>query len=254
MVYIQMKEITIFMADADQEHIQRTRKAIAGRQELTFMGSCGHGHMAFKRLMAKSADILLLDLQLPGMDGIALLRALNHQSKCPVCIVCTRFYSDFYVTRSVQSGADYVLYKPLDYSCLPDTLLDCCHYFRPGLFPDAVSALHPPARYRSLVALGFPARQRGTCFLREALDLLKEHPELLCNLSRGLYPAIARNKNASPACVERSIRYAINIAWEHGTFLQAFPHRPTNRELITYLLSIDLENRSSSDSFDFDNW
>ena len=54
-----MKTITLFVADTDQEHIRRTRKAIAGRQELTFMGSCSHGHMAFRRLLAESADILL---------------------------------------------------------------------------------------------------------------------------------------------------------------------------------------------------
>ena len=242
-----MKTITLFVADTDQEHIRRTRKAIAGRQELTFMGSCGHGHMAFRRLMAESADILLLDLQLPGMDGLTLLKALNRQSKCPVCVVCTRFYSDFSVTWSEQFGADYVLYKPLDYDFLPDILLRCCRHFRPGLFPDNVSACYPPARNRSLIALGFPARQRGTCFLREALDLLRERPELLRNLSRGLYPAIAKNKSATPGCVERAIRHVIAIACERGAFLKIFPHRPTNRELITYLLSIDLERDAPSD-------
>ena len=248
-----MNTIKLFVADADQEHIRRTRRAIDGRQELTFMGSSAHGQMAFRRLMAESADILMLDLQLPGMDGLTLLRALNRQAKCPVCIVCTCLYSDVFVTCAVQCGAHYVLYKPLDYECLPGILIRCCQHFRPDLFPGDTPCLRPPSRSLSLTALGFPAGQRGTRFIREALNLLRERPELLRNMSKGLYAAIAEKTNATPGCVERAIRHAIAIACERGVFLKIFSRRPTNRELFNYLLSIRLDNSTSSDLFVFDD-
>lgn len=234
--------ITLFVADADRKHIQKTREALAGRQDLAFMGSCGHGQMAFRRLMAESADILLLDLQLPGIDGMALMRALNRQNRCPVCIVCTRFYSDVIVACSAQSGANYVLYKPLDYEALPDILIRCCRHFRPDLFSDPHPPPRPPARVHALTALGFHAGQRGMWYLREALNLLRERPELLRNLSKELYPAIARKINTSPACVEHSLRHAISTAWECGPLMKVFPRRPTNREFLTYIHDLNLNS------------
>ena len=239
-----MEPISLFIADVDQAHIQKTREAIAGRRELSLSGSASNGRGAFKRILAEPADILLLDLQLPGMDGATLLRALNRQPSRPVCIVCTRFYSDACIISASQCGAEYFLYKPLDYASLPEILLSCFKYFRAT--PPRATWTNTCAVSMSdaLTKLGFNPFHRGTRYLADALSLLRQSPGLLQNMAQMLYPAVANMANVPLICVERSLRYAISTACERGPLSNIFSHRPTNRELFTYLLEQRLDLNS----------
>ncbi|MBQ2953785.1 MAG: sporulation initiation factor Spo0A C-terminal domain-containing protein [Clostridia bacterium] len=75
----------------------------------------------------------------------------------------------------------------------------------------------PPARVASLLtAVGVPTNLRGYGYLRTALTLALEQPEVLRGLGRRLYPAIAREHGASASAVERGIRHAVAVTWERG--------------------------------------
>ena len=245
-----MEAISVFIADVDPVHIQKTREAIAKRREFSIIGSANNGRGAFKRILADSADILLLDLHLPGMDGATLIRSLNRQPRRPVCIVCTRFYSEACILSASQCGADYFLYKPLDYASLPETLLSCFQLFRPTRPRAAQTFTHTMNMGDALTKLGFNPFHRGTRYIEDAMSLLRQSPGLLQNMSQLLYPAVAKMANAPMECVERSLRYAISTACEHETLLNIFSHRPTNRELFTYMLEhrLDFESQIPIDS------
>lgn len=59
-----------------------------------------------------------------------------------------------------------------------------------------------------------PAHLRGYRYLRQGITLAVENPDILCSVSKGLYPAIAELYQTTPICVERAIHNALVSAWK----------------------------------------
>ena len=93
--------------------------------------------------------------------------------------------------------------------------------------------------------VGIPVHVHGYYYLMEAVQLTLTLPEASHNLSHQLYPCIASRFHTSSACVERSIRHAIDMAWRRGNLtavdglfgrsLNLTYDKPTNSEMIALL-------------------
>ncbi len=65
----------------------------------------GSGEEALRRLDSMSVDVVLLDLMLPGMDGLAVCRALRSRGDLPIIIVTARSDTPD-VINGLEAGAD----------------------------------------------------------------------------------------------------------------------------------------------------
>ncbi|MCL2796738.1 MAG: sporulation initiation factor Spo0A C-terminal domain-containing protein, partial [Firmicutes bacterium] len=87
-----------------------------------------------------------------------------------------------------------------------------------------------------------PAHIKGYHFLREAIKMAIDNPEIINNITKKLYPDVAGKFNTSPSKVERAIRHAIEVAWNRGKIenintlfgVRVYGHneKPTNGEFI----------------------
>jgi CheY-like chemotaxis protein len=78
------------------------------------------GQEALESLLTSPADLLLLDVQLPDMDGIDVTRVLRSQPKTaslPIILMTSRLDRHL-LAFGIQSGATDVLSKPLDLSSM----------------------------------------------------------------------------------------------------------------------------------------
>ena len=78
---------------------------------LTVVGSTSSGDEALKLVQRKGVDVLLLDLRMPGMNGIEVLRSLANTPDAPRVIVLTSYDGDEEIYRAVQAGAQGYLLK-----------------------------------------------------------------------------------------------------------------------------------------------
>jgi two-component system, NarL family, response regulator len=78
---------------------------------LKVVGSATGGEQALKLLQRESVDVLLLDLRMPGINGIEVMRALAGRPESPRIIVLTSFETDEDIYRAVQAGAQGYLLK-----------------------------------------------------------------------------------------------------------------------------------------------
>ncbi|MBR4082421.1 MAG: sporulation initiation factor Spo0A C-terminal domain-containing protein [Clostridia bacterium] len=88
-----------------------------------------------------------------------------------------------------------------------------------GQLPRAADRLLPAlacAAREQLLQLGMPPELRANDFLPDMLALCAAHPPLLRNVHGLLYPLIARRHGSNPARIERSLRLAIEVAWERA--------------------------------------
>ena len=75
------------------------------------MGSAASGEEALAILKRNSPHVLLLDLRMPGMDGIAVLHALKGIASPPAVIILTSFEKEEDIYRSIRAGAQGYLLK-----------------------------------------------------------------------------------------------------------------------------------------------
>ena len=93
--------------------------------------------------------------------------------------------------------------------------------------------------------IGVPAHIKGYQYLREAIMMSVEDPEMLGSITKMLYPTIAKRYQTTPSRVERAIRHAIEVAWNRGkmeTLDDLFGYtistgkgKPTNSEFIALI-------------------
>jgi DNA-binding response OmpR family regulator len=69
------------------------------------------GAQALERWAAEQPDLLLLDIQLPGMDGLAVCEAIRARSSVPIILLTVR-NSDEDVVQGLELGADDYVAKP----------------------------------------------------------------------------------------------------------------------------------------------
>ena len=79
--------------------------------DISVVGSASSGEEALEILARSSIDILLLDLRMPGTNGIATLLAIKHQSIPVRAIVLTSYETDEDIYRAVHAGASGYLLK-----------------------------------------------------------------------------------------------------------------------------------------------
>lgn len=96
-----------------------------------------------------------------------------------------------------------------------------------------------------ILALGIPANIKGYQYLREGILLAMEDMEMVNYITKMLYPSIAKRYKTTPSRVERSIRHAIDVAWNRGCMenidkIFGYPvyfqkEKPTNSEFIAFI-------------------
>ena len=167
-------------------------------------------------------DIVLMDIDMPGMDGFELLERLNSGlvKDVPAVIVISALRQEEMVRQACTLGAKYYMVKPID----PDTLYKRIMDMMESTYAQRsqVCAISPkPQTLDEKIAsvflmIGIPAHIKGYHYLREAVRMVYFEPALCGRITKELYPGIAKRFQTSASKVERAIRHAIEVAWTRG--------------------------------------
>lgn len=93
--------------------------------------------------------------------------------------------------------------------------------------------------------IGIPAHIKGYSYLRSAICMTVENPDIINYVTKSLYPGVAKKYGTTTSRVERAIRHAIEVAWDRGdcdTLNSYFGYtisrqrgKPTNSEFIAMI-------------------
>jgi len=103
--------IRVVIADDQTLMRQGLRSLLAISEEVAVVGEAGDGDEALERVAELEPDVLLLDLRMPGRDGIATLEALRERGSDVPVLVLTTFDDDELVLRALRAGARGYLLK-----------------------------------------------------------------------------------------------------------------------------------------------
>jgi DNA-binding NarL/FixJ family response regulator len=103
--------IRVVLVDDQQMVRAGFRMVIDSQADLTVVGEAGNGAAAVELLRHARADVVLMDVRMPGMDGIEATRHVTALPEPPRVVVLTTFDLDEYVVAAIGAGASGFLLK-----------------------------------------------------------------------------------------------------------------------------------------------
>ncbi len=235
------------------------------------MRSCGYfevlpsvydGVSALKSFEAELPDVALVDMVMPHMDGIELMRQLRERSYAnAIKVIANSPFVDEELVRMAQSlGAAYFLAKPMEFQYVLARVVDVAG--TGGALMDEAER----TKLRSMLSnqrrdvgrdevitnylrvLGVPAHITGYWYLKESIDYCVEHYGQIIGMTTIVYPYVAQKYGTTGVRVERNLRHAIEYAWDNagvssidaqhkifGYTVNDAKGRPTNKEFIAMI-------------------
>jgi DNA-binding NarL/FixJ family response regulator len=156
------------------------RTMLEHEADLTIVGEASNGAQAVEVVAASRPDVVLMDVRMPGVDGIeATRRILADAGTSPAVLVLTTFDDDEYVFGALQAGAAGFLLKDVG----PDVLIAAIHTVAAG------DSLVDPSVTRRLVERWVALEETSASTTRpvpESLGTLSARErEILVGLARG---------------------------------------------------------------------
>ena len=203
---MEMKKLLI--ADAGEEFRMALQDYLCDRYIIQV---CKEGNETLQLMESFRPDVVILDLLLPGVDGVTLLQKAAERGLCPTVLATTRFFSDYVLEAMERLAVGYVMVKPCELSAVAARLSDLMQREE-----DACEVTKPDMRTvvdNVLRELSFQTHPRGYATLREALLETIRSPGQ--QVTKTLYPTIGKLCGGNAEQVEHAIRRVIHQAWTY---------------------------------------
>ncbi len=143
----------------DHSVVREGLRAFLRLQEgIEVVGEAAGATDALRVARASSPDVVLLDLVMPGGDGVGAIRGLIEAAPGVRVLVLTSFADDAQIFAAMAAGAAGYLLKDIDPQALADGIRDV-HAGRPALHPSVAARLMRRGDVTTAVRLGITARE-----------------------------------------------------------------------------------------------
>ena len=234
----------ILIANENAEESKLISEKLTNEKDLYEIETVSNGADAVNKIENSSYDLLIVDLVLPETDGFEVIERAKVCNKDIKVIVISALASDVFIKKATNLGAGYYMLKPLSLDVLQKRV-DEIILEDNGRVLGSKSEMDREIEEKItniFITVGIPAHIKGYQFLREAIKLSMENPDIINSITKKLYPSIAEKFDTSASKVERAIRHAIEVAWNRGKIeninsifgltVYSNNEKPTNGEFI----------------------
>jgi two-component system response regulator (stage 0 sporulation protein A) len=270
---MEKEKIKIIIADDNLEFVSTFVKYLESQEDMEILATAKDGIEAIERITALKPDVVLLDVIMPHLDGIGVLEKLNEHGNLPICIMLSAVGQDNITKRALMLGAQYYMVKPFEIDLLVKRIRDLKNSSRTPInfvnkdivkssYINMENVKNKEDNLEALVTnmiheVGVPAHIKGYQYLRDGIMMVVEDIDVLNQVTKQLYPDLAKKHKTTPSRVERAIRHAIEVAWTRGQLetienifgytINANKGKPTNSEFIAMIADkLRLELKSAS--------
>lgn len=262
-----MKKIKVCVVDDNRELVGLLDEYISSQEDMEVAGIAHNGQECLEMLEEVNPDVLVLDIIMPHLDGLAVLERMRESKNGPMpnVIMLTAFGQEDVTKKAVELGASYFILKPFDMEMLGNHIRavngKTSLTRKGGTSGFRSSSDQKPKNLDASITsiiheIGVPAHIKGYLYLREAISMVYNDIELLGSITKVLYPDIAKKYNTTASRVERAIRHAIEVAWSRGNIdsisslfgytVSMSKAKPTNSEFIAMVADkLRLEHKAS---------
>lgn len=253
------EKVKIFIADDNTEFVSTLVTYLDSQEDMEVIATARDGLEAVDKLKHISPDIAILDVIMPQLDGLGVLEAMNEMlEKLPICIMLSAVGQDRVTTKAMSLGAGYYVVKPFEMEVLVkrirelvknqpvETLSPVLKDVRATYIEVEHSKLNLEAKVTNIIHdVGVPAHIKGYQYLRDGIIMAVKDVDIINQITKQLYPDLAKKYKTTPSRVERAIRHAIEVAWNRGQIesmenifgytVNSNRGKPTNSEFIAMI-------------------
>ncbi|MBB4935535.1 DNA-binding NarL/FixJ family response regulator [Lipingzhangella halophila] len=185
--------ITVLVADDEPMVCAHLRTILGSADDIDVVGEAQDGAEAVEAVLRLRPDVVLMDLRMPGVDGITAIGRIARMSGAPFTVALTTFDDDTHIVRSLDAGATGFLVK----STPAEDLIRLVR-----VAADGHSVMSPGAMAR-LLAASAGGQQRTERARQRTADLTERERDVLACLGGGLSNAeVAARLHLSEATVK----------------------------------------------------
>jgi len=105
------EQVRVLVVDDDALVRAGLSMLLTGADDIEIVGEASNGSEVEQAVAEHRPDVVLMDIRMPGMDGLAATELLRARDDAPEVIVLTTFEADEYVLRALRAGASGFLVK-----------------------------------------------------------------------------------------------------------------------------------------------
>ena len=204
-----MRSKTIVLLESNETLLNELKSTFSKDEEIEVV-------YAGEELRRLKPDLAVIGMFLKGTDGCGVIQTLRKESP-DTKIIATGVAGDALMERAVRSGADYYLVKPFSVQSALERVEELIKPVsgterdmreikgRAVTLEEKISDI--------FIAIGIPPHIKGYRYLRTGIKMAVEKPYIINNVTKELYPNIAKQYDTTSSKVERAIRHAIEVAW-----------------------------------------
>ncbi|MCL1936125.1 MAG: sporulation transcription factor Spo0A [Defluviitaleaceae bacterium] len=246
-----METISVFLADDNKDFCDVISESFNKYNDIKMVGVAHDGIEAYSKIIELKPDVALIDGVMPHLDGMGVLEKLKQQDgPIPIFIMLSAMTGEKIIKRAMELGVEYYVVKPFDIDVMVSRIRQLKQSKKDepmgGAFINSPKIPNLETKVTNILQnLGVPASIRGYNYMREAILMGIDNPDILNYITKELYPSVAKKFHTSHSRVERAIRHAIEVAWSRGdidVIIQYFKGtvninkgKPTNSEFISLI-------------------
>lgn len=215
-----MEKNSVYILDNNEEYREKLKDIL--KENFDILGESSDGEKALNEIQELKPDIVIGDIVLQTYDTYELLEKLKENEKLEKTkfIIISSLKGDEFAQKAIDLGAKYYMVKPV----AKDVLLKRINELILLESEENKIFTIKNSKNRALdekisnvfITVGIPAHIKGYQFLREAIKMAIDEPNIINSITKQLYPSIATRFSTSASKVERAIRHAIEVAWNRG--------------------------------------
>lgn len=219
----------IVVVDSNESFCQSLKDYfLESKEDLRVVSTFNNIIDAVEYISDNAVDIVISDIVIPNADGYDLISeikslGLEHE---PKIVIASALTGEGFIQKAFNMGVSYYMLKPINYEILESRLVEIVKeefVSKDKSIVSNVATIQKPKNKQLderitniFITVGIPAHIKGYQFLREAIKMAIDSPEIINSITKKLYPSIADKFETSASKVERAIRHAIEVAWNRG--------------------------------------
>ena len=112
----------VFIADNSMPILERLKVMLSDLSEIEIIGEAKDGIGAIKAVRKLNPDVVILDIRMPGVDGIDVLNYIKNNTQNVTVIMLTNYPYPQYRKKCMELGADYFFKKSTEFENVMETL------------------------------------------------------------------------------------------------------------------------------------
>ncbi len=236
-----MEKTKIMLVDENEQLLNELKESFSSA-EFEVVGSASNGLIALDEIKKLKPSVVVMDVVLSGIDGFSLIEQINQLGLNTKIIILSSLSMEGFITKAMNLGVSYYMIKPFNVEVLKSRILDVLNSSTSKNFLVLKNKNLEEKITNIFITVGIPAHIKGYQFLREAIKMAIDNPDIINSITKKLYPSIAEKFETSSSKVERAIRHAIEVAWNRGKIeninalfgvkVYSNNEKPTNGEFI----------------------